>query len=135
MRAFFTLARILIFRDPVGYGGDSFGSDMAAKDQQLFARREFSASMIEALRQGAQGWTREYTIERLEWPFKLEDIHAPSVLVFHGEEDKGVHRGIAEYVAARIPSCDEPTIYQGEGHSVVYYRYKEIVEAMLEAWE
>jgi pimeloyl-ACP methyl ester carboxylesterase len=134
MRTLFTLARILIFKDPVGFGGGFFGSDMSAKDQQLFTRREFISGMVEALRQGAEGWTREYTIERLDWPFRLEDIHAPTVLVIHGEEDKGVDPRIAEYVSARIPSCVEPTIYPGEGHSVVYYRYEEIIQAMLEAW-
>jgi pimeloyl-ACP methyl ester carboxylesterase len=135
MRTFFTMARILIFKDPAGFGEGSFGSEMSAKDKQLFTRREFSAGMVEALRQGAEGWTREYTIERLDWPFKLEDIHAPTVLVFHGEEDTGVHPRVGEYVSMRIPSCDEPTIYPGEGHSVVYYRYEEIIQAMLEAWE
>jgi pimeloyl-ACP methyl ester carboxylesterase len=135
MRTFFTLARIRIFRDPAGSSEASFGSDMSSKDKQLFTRREFIASLVEALRQGAEGWTHEYTIERLEWPFKLEDIHAPTVLVFHGEEDSGMPPGIAEYVSMRIPSCDELTIYPGEGHSVVYYRYEEIIQAMLEVWE
>jgi pimeloyl-ACP methyl ester carboxylesterase len=135
MRTFFTMARILIFSDPAGFGEGSFGSDMSAKDRQLFARREFSTGMVEALRQGTEGWTREYTMERLDWPFKLEDIHAPTVLVFHGEDDNGVHPRIAEYVSMRITSCDEPTIYPDEGHSVVYYRYAEIIQAMLEAWE
>jgi pimeloyl-ACP methyl ester carboxylesterase len=135
MRAFFTMARFLIFRSPAGLGGGSYGSDMSVRDQQLFARREFSAGMVEALRQGAEGWTREYTIERQDWPFSLEDIHAPTVLVIHGEEDRGVDPRIAEYVSMRIPSCNEPTIYPGEGHSVVYYRYGEIIQAMLEVWE
>jgi pimeloyl-ACP methyl ester carboxylesterase len=108
---------------------------MSVKDQQLFARREFSASMVEALRQGVEGWTREYTIERQDWPFKLEDIHAPTVLVFHGEEDRGVHPGIAEYMSMRIPSCNESKIYPDEGHSVVYFRYEEIIQTMLKTWE
>jgi len=135
MRIFFTLARILIFSDPAGLGAGSFGSDMSAKDMRLFARRDFTASMVEALRQGAEGWTHEFTMERLDWPFKLEDIHAPRVLVFHGEEDRGVDQRICEYVCRCIPSCDEPTIYLGEGHSVVYYRYEEIIRAMLKSWE
>jgi hypothetical protein len=71
----------------------------------------------------------------LDWPFKLKDIHAPRVLVFHGEEDKGVDPRICEYVCRRIPSCDAPTIYPGEGHSVVYYRYEDIIRAMFEAWD
>jgi pimeloyl-ACP methyl ester carboxylesterase len=135
MRIFFTLARILIFSDPAGSGERSRGAGMSAKDIQLFTRREFSAGMVEALRQGAEGWTREYTIERQDWPFRLEDIYAPTVLMFHGEEDRGVHPRIGEYVSMRIPSCNELTIYPGEGHSVVYYRYEEIIQAMLEAWE
>jgi pimeloyl-ACP methyl ester carboxylesterase len=142
MRTFFTMARIMLFRDPAGFGEDSasvdMGFEMPAKDKQFFTRdfqREFSAEMVEALRQGAEGWTREYTIERVHWPFKLEDIHIPTVLVFHGSEDTGVHPGVGEYMCMSIPSCDEPVIYPGEGHSVVYYRYKEIILAMLEAWE
>ena len=135
MRTFFTMARILIFRDPAGSADGSFGSAMSEKDKQLFARREFSASMVEALRQGVEGWTREYTLERLDWPFKLEDIYSPVVLLFIGEEDRGIHPSIGEYVSKRIPSCDDPIIYLGEGHSVVYYRYKEIIQAMLDAWE
>jgi pimeloyl-ACP methyl ester carboxylesterase len=78
--------------------------------------------------------TCDFTIERLYWPFELEGIHAP-VLVFHGEEDGGVDPRIGEYVCMSIPSCDGPTIYQHEGHSVVYFRYPEIIQAILEAWE
>jgi pimeloyl-ACP methyl ester carboxylesterase len=142
MRTLFTMARIMIFSDPAGFaedaGGFDLGFDLSAKDKQFFTRdfrREFSAELVEALRQGAEGWTLDFTIERLEWPFELEEIHAPMVLVFHGEEDTAVHPRIGEYVCMRIPSCDEPTIYPGEGHSVVYYRYEEIIQAMLEAWE
>jgi pimeloyl-ACP methyl ester carboxylesterase len=137
MRTLFTTARILIFSDPAGLGEDSFGFDLSAKDKQFFTsdfRREFAAEMVEALRQGVEGWTREYTIERLDWPFELEEVRAPTVLVFHGEDDTAVHPRIGEYVCTRIPSCDEPTIYPGEGHSVVYFRYEEIIQAMLEAW-
>lgn len=138
MRTLFTMARIVIFRDPAGFIEDAVALSAGSKDKQFFTgdvSREFGAEMVEALRQGAEGWTREYTIERLDWSFELEEIHAPTVLVFHGEEDTGVDPRIGEYVCMRIPSCDEPTIYPGEGHSVVYYRYEEIIQAMLEAWE
>jgi pimeloyl-ACP methyl ester carboxylesterase len=138
MRTLFRAARVMIFWDPAGSMKSEGDFEMSAKDQKFFTRdfsREFTAEMIEALRQGAEGWTRDFTIERLDWPFKLEDIHSPTVLVFHGDEDVAVHPGIAEYVCRRIPACDEPTIFPGEGHSVVYYRYEEIIQAMLEAWE
>jgi pimeloyl-ACP methyl ester carboxylesterase len=142
MRAFFRVYRILIFRDPSGLieSSDStdMGFDMPEKDIQFFTRdfsREYSAELVEAFRHGVDGLVRDFTIERLAWPFELEKINSPTVLVFHGDEDTAVHPGIGEYVCERIPTCDEATIYPGEGHSVVYYRYKEIIQAMLEAWE
>lgn len=135
MRALFRMMRLLLFRDPAGLAESSADANMSAKDKRFFARREYSAVMLEALRQGAEGTAHDFTIERLDWPFELEEIHSPTVLVIHGEEDFGVHPGIAEYVCTRIPSCDAPTIYPGEGHSVVYYRYEEIIRAILEAWE
>jgi pimeloyl-ACP methyl ester carboxylesterase len=135
MRTLLRMMRILIFSDPVGLVESSGDAAMSVKDIQLFTRGEYTAAQIEALRQGAEGPTRDFTIERVDWPFELEEIHAPTVLVFHGEDDKGVDPKVGEYVCMRIPSCDEPTIYPGEGHSVVYYRYEEIIQAMLEAWE
>ena len=135
MRTLIRMMRILIFSDPTGMVENSGDANLSAKDKQFFEGREFCADMVEALRQGAGGMTSDFTIERLDWPFELEDIHAPTVLVFHGEEDAGVDPRIGEYVCIRIPSCDEPTIYPGEGHSVVYYRYEEIIQAMLKSWK
>jgi pimeloyl-ACP methyl ester carboxylesterase len=135
MRILLRMTRILIFSDPAGMAENSDSAGMSEKDIRFFSRRDFSADMVEALRQGVEGWTREFTIERVDWPFELENIHAPTVLVFHGEEDGGVDPRIGEYVCTRIPACDEPTIYPGEGHSVVYYRYEEIIRTVLDAWE
>jgi pimeloyl-ACP methyl ester carboxylesterase len=83
---------------------------------------------------GVVGVTQDFTNERVEWPFELENIDV-SVLVFHGEEDMAVDPRVADYVCQRISSCDEPTIFPGEDHSVVYYQYKEIISAMLQAWK
>ncbi len=135
MRTLFRMYRIMLFRDPAGFVEDAGGTDMLAKDKQFFTSSVYSAEQVEAFRQGAEGITRDLTIERLDWPFEFEDIHTPTVLVFHGEEDTLLHPKISEYVCMRIPSCDEPTIYPGEGHSAVYYRYQEIIQAMLDAWE
>jgi pimeloyl-ACP methyl ester carboxylesterase len=134
MRTFFRLTRIMIFRDPIGLMESSGDATMSTKDIEFFKRREYATAQIEAFRQGVEGVTWDFTIERLEWPFELEDIRTP-VLVFHGAEDGGVDPSVAEYLCTCIPSCDSPTIYPGEGHSVVYYRYEEIIQAMLDAWE
>lgn len=134
MRMLLRLTRAMIFRDPVGLVESSGDGMMSAKDIEFFKRSEYAAAQIEALRQGIEGITRDLTIERLPWPFELEDIRAP-VLLFHGAEDAGVDPRVSEYVCTRIPSCDAPTIYPGEGHSVVYYRYEEIIRTMLEGQE
>jgi pimeloyl-ACP methyl ester carboxylesterase len=126
------MQRIMLFRDPAGFVEDAGGFFDSAKDKQFFTRDAYSAEQVEAFRQGAEGMTRDLTIERLDWPFELEEIHTPTVLVFHGEEDTLLHPRIGEYACMRIPSCDELTIYPGEGHSAVYYRYQEIIQAMLE---
>lgn len=135
MRTLFTMQRIMLFRDPAGFVEDAGSFFDSAKDKQFFTSSEYSAEQVEAFRQGAEGITRDLTIERLDWPFELEEIHSPTVLVFHGEKDTLLHPRIAEYVCMRIPSCNEPTIYPDEGHSVVLYRYEEIIQAMLEVWE
>jgi pimeloyl-ACP methyl ester carboxylesterase len=140
MRTFFTASRILLFRDPVGMSESEGGFDfeMSAKDKQFFTRdfsHEISADGIESLRQGVEGMTRDLTLERLEWPFALEEIHSPTVLIFHGDEDTTVHPAVAEYMCRRITSCVSPTIFPGEGHSVIYYRYNEIIQAMLKTWK
>lgn len=137
MRTLFMTSRILLFRDPVGLAESEGGFDfeMPVKDKQFLTRHEMSADGIEAFRQGVEGMTRDLTLERLEWPFALEEIHAPTMLVFHGAEDTTVHPAIAEYMCKRIPACDEPTLFSGEGHSVIYYRYEEIIQTMLEAWK
>ncbi len=134
IRGLSRMMRIAVFRDPVGLAESSGDTSLSAKDRQFFKRREYGAELVEAFRRGAEGITRDLTIERRDWSFELEDIHAPRVLIFHGEEDVGVDPTVAGYLCSRIPSCDEPTIYPGEGHSVVYYRYEEIIQAMLEAW-
>ncbi|MCP4751365.1 MAG: alpha/beta hydrolase [Proteobacteria bacterium] len=136
MRTLFSMQRVALFHDPAGLveNADSF-MDMSEKDKQFFTREAYASEQLEALRQGVEGWTRDFTLERRVWPFALEEIHAPTVLVFHGEDDTMLHPKIAEYVCSRIPSCDQPTIYSGEGHSVVVYRYEEIMRAILAAWK
>jgi pimeloyl-ACP methyl ester carboxylesterase len=138
MRTLFKIQRIMFLTDPVGVFEDTSGFDMSVKDIQFFTqdfRREIGAEMVEAFRRGVDGMTRDFVIERIDWPFELEEIHSPKVLVFHGDEDTMVHPKIGVYVSKHIPSCDEITIFPGEGHSIMYYRYEDIIRAMLEAWE
>ena len=94
MRILFRMMRIMFFRDPAGLMEDSESSDMSVKDIQFFMRDEFIASSVESFRQSAKGATRDFTIERIDWPFQLEDIHSQKVLVFHVEIIENVVDGI-----------------------------------------
>jgi len=140
MRTLFTVTRIPLFRDPIGFLESQAGFDfeMPIKDKQFYFkdfRDENSSDQIEAFRQGVEGLTRDLTLERIDWPFELEEIHYPTVLVFHGNEDTTVHPVVAEYVCNRISSCTSPTIFPGDGHTVIYYHYSEIIQSMVEAWK
>lgn len=137
MQAIFRMVRIQRFGNPVSPADFGTAIDQSAKDLQFFTRdflHEYGANQMEAFRQGSGGITRDVILERLDWPFMPEKIHTPAVLVFYGEEERVLHPEIGRYLCRRIPSCKEPTIYPGEGHSVIYYRYEEIVEEMLGAW-
>jgi len=135
MRVLFRIQRVILFRDPDGVVQNAGNFFDSTKDKHFFTRNEYSSEQIEALRQGVEGWASDFTLERKDWPFELEKIHEPTVLVFHGKEDTLLHPQIAEYMCSRIPSCDKPTIFPGEGHSVIFYRYEEIIQALLEAWD
>ena len=135
MRALFRAMRIMVFTDPAGLVENADETSFSERDLEFFARREFSVSTVEAFRQGVAGATRDFTIERRLWPFALGQINAPTVLVFHGGQDMGVHPSVAEYVCRRMPRCDEPKIFAEEGHSVIYSRFSDIVRAMVTAWD
>jgi len=132
-RIFFKMMYIMVYSNPNGFMNLMVDTGQV-KDTEFFTRKfrqEYCAILIEAFRSGVDGVARDITIERQVWPFKLEDIHTQKVLVFIGKEDKGVNPKISEYVCSQIPACKGATIYPGEGHSVVYYRYPEIIMELL----
>ncbi len=135
MRSFFRLMRIMIFADPIGVMQSSGGEILSDRDLQMFTRDEYALAQVEALRQGAAGPSHDFTLERRDWPFALEDINAPEVLVFHGQDDGGVDPAVATFVCGLIPACGKTVMFPGEGHSVLYHRYNEIAGAILSAWK
>jgi pimeloyl-ACP methyl ester carboxylesterase len=134
MRALFRVNRIMLFSDPAA-SADMGGDMLAGGDMQFFSSDGFIAGAVEAFRPGADGMAQDFILERRVWPFEYEEILAPTVLVFHGGADLMLEPSLSDYVCMRIPTCDEPTIYPGEGHSAVYYRYEDIIQSILAAWE
>lgn len=135
MRSFFRLMRIMVFADPVGIMQSSGEGMLSQRDIAMYSRDEFALSLIESMRQSARGVSWDYVLERRDWPFALEEITTPEVLVFHGQEDGGVDPALGQFVCDRIPACTQPVFFPGEGHSAVLHRYDEIIAALLAAWD
>lgn len=117
-------------RSSTGSVGFGYG---VLKPSAAPAGDEMGADLAEAFRQGASGVAQDLIIERSDWPCEFKDIDEAPVVVFHGEQDAIVDPGIAAYVCRRLPSCAEPIMFPGEGHSLLWYRYEEIIGAMFEA--
>ena len=59
----------------------------------------------------------------------IEPIPEPDQVLEHARHEPAGDVGLPlEVPAQQLP-------FPGEGHTVVYYRYEEIIQAMLEAWE
>ncbi|NND83517.1 MAG: alpha/beta hydrolase [Acidimicrobiia bacterium] len=134
MRGLWATMGVFLLRNPVAFIESVAEENAPEHDREYFAREDVATDLTEAFRQGGTGAAVDHSIERLKWPFELEDIEVP-VRVFHGELDVTVDRGVATYVCGRLPTCTEPIMFPGEGHSVLHYRYEEIVSAVLEAGE
>lgn len=90
-----------------------------------------AASLVEALRQGARGAAYDGALLGRPWGFNLEDIHLPSMYLWHGEVDRDVPVGMAREVAGKLAQC-KATYYPGEGHiSVIVNHARDIVQAAI----
>jgi pimeloyl-ACP methyl ester carboxylesterase len=61
------------------------------------------------------------------WGFRLEDIHK-KIFLWHGEEDTTVPLHMGRYVARSLSDC-KSTFYPGEGHTLIYNYWREILAA------
>ena len=87
------------------------------------------ANLVEALRQGAEGWTDESLAFHRDYDFEPEAIKA-RVTWWHGDDDKNAPLSAARRMAARVPHCDL-RVWHGEGHFASLTHEKEIVEELL----
>jgi pimeloyl-ACP methyl ester carboxylesterase len=98
-------------------------------DIEAFARPEIQAidreDLIEAYRNGAQGVYWEVVLLANPWGFRLEDIHK-KIHLWHGEEDTTIPLAMGRYVARSLSDC-EPRYYPGEGHTLFYNYWREIL--------
>lgn len=79
--------------------------------------------------QGKQALHREVVLLTQLWGFRLADIRT-KIHLWHGEEDTTVPVNLAKYVVHTLPDC-EPRFYAGEGHTLIYHYWREILATAL----
>ena len=85
----------------------------------------------ELYRQGGRGLYDEALVIARPWGFPLSSVPAP-VRIWHGEEDTAVPVGMGRYLARELPGA-RATFYPGEGHHLVYDRWREIMSELAAA--
>lgn len=102
---------------------------MPKADKEAFARPDIQAidqqDLTEAYRNGGQALHWEVLTLTRPWGFRLQDIHT-KIHLWHGEQDTTVPAKLARYVARTLPDC-EPRFYPGEGHTLIYHYWREIL--------
>ena len=82
----------------------------------------------ELYRQGGRGLYDEALVMARPWGFTLEAVTTP-VRIWHGEDDTAVPIGMGRHLARVIPGS-RANFYPGEGHHLVYDRWREIMDAL-----
>ena len=118
-------------RDPVRHLDDAVAR-MIEADQLIMGDPALRALMIqnagELYRQGRRGLYDEALVLARPWGFRPEEIRVP-VLLWHGELDRTVPPAMARHIARSIPGC-RAHFYPGEGHHLVYERWREILATL-----
>jgi len=118
----------MVSRNPLG-AKKMMPSSAPEADKKAFARPDIQEvdrqDLSEAYRNGAQGAFWEVVLLASPWGFRLEDIHK-KVFLWHGEEDTTVPQHMGRYVARTLSDC-KAKFYPGEGHTLIYNYWREIL--------
>ena len=118
----------MISRNPLGVK-KLVPSSAPEADKKAFARPDIQEvdrqDLYEAYRNGAQGAFWEVVLLATPWGFRLEDIHK-KIYLWHGEEDTTVPQHMGRYVARTLSDC-KSKFYPGEGHTLMYNYWREIL--------
>ena len=119
---------MMVSRNPLG-AKKMLPSSAPEADQKAFARPEIQEvdrqDLGEAYRNGAQGAFWEVVMLATPWGFRLEDIRK-KIFLWHGEEDTTVPQHMGRYVARSLSDC-KSKFYPGEGHTLIYNYWREIL--------
>jgi pimeloyl-ACP methyl ester carboxylesterase len=105
---------------------------MVEADRAVLEDPELRAVMIanatELYRQGGSGLYDEALVMARPWGFMLPGVTVP-IRIWHGTDDTAVPVGMGEYLHLAIPAS-QATFYAGEGHHLVFDRWREILVAL-----
>lgn len=88
------------------------------------------ASFRESMRPGIQGAVDDLRIYSRPWGFRIKDIRAGEVYLWHGEKDRLVPPQMGRKMAASMVDC-RARFYPHEGHfSLVFHRMDEILSQL-----
>jgi pimeloyl-ACP methyl ester carboxylesterase len=90
-----------------------------------------TADLLEAVRAGTRGITRDLEILARPWGFQLHVIPT-DVFLWHGEDDTQAPLAMGKRLAGAIPHC-RATFFPGEGHWAIYGHWQEILTALARA--
>jgi len=97
---------------------EQIAAELPEVDRKLLDREEvrtvLRTSFVEAVRQGACGWSDDDLAFAKPWGFELEDVSA-EVRLWQGELDVLAPRSHGEYVASRLPNA-RFELLEGGGH-------------------
>jgi pimeloyl-ACP methyl ester carboxylesterase len=103
-------------------------------DQKAFARKDFGPFILEsnreAFKQGSTGPGHEGHLYASPWPFKLADIDASNLCIWHGRLDTNCPIGMAEKAAGLLTGARTEWI-EGEAHCVVAQHREAILQNFL----
>ena len=132
MRPFAAVAGTIARRLPERYF-ELLGVGLNESDRRAFARPDiramFTEDMNEAFARSGSAMAEELALVATRWDFDPAAVRAPLCL-WHGTEDRIVPVSAARVIAARVPAA-QTKIVPGEGHFLVFERWREILEWLM----
>lgn len=125
--------RSLALRDPAGYlrmVAEALGPADGRLLQRPEVRAMFAEDLAEAFAQSSRAFVRDLALIARDWGFDLGAVRAPLHL-WHGTEDRAIPAAGAQALAARVPGA-RLTLLPGEGHFLVFERWREILGWLLD---
>lgn len=106
-------------------------SSMPDVDREIIKQTgEDLDDLEQSFRQGARGPIHDLVILSKSWGFRLKDVKT-KVYLWHGDKDVSVPIQLGRYVAGQLTDC-LATYYEGEGHLLIFPRWKEILSRLVE---